>query len=134
MQSYPQIYKKSGTREILVTMNSSQFRNQMPYGCPGMNEYHARTYILHHFTYATALLRRITMYLTLPATCLMLTFRAMVEPLMRITQQCAAVIAQLLPVGMMMATAIYSNHLSDHLFLQLNFVHRLPEVRLLSIQ
>lgn len=98
-----------------------------------MNEYHARTYILHHFTYATALLRCITMYLTLPATCLMLTFRAMVEPLMRITQQCAAVIAQPLSVGMM-AMAIYSDHLSDHLFLQLNFVHRLPEVRLLSIQ
>lgn len=99
-----------------------------------MNEYHARTYIFHHLTYATALLGRITMYLTLPATCLMLTFRAMVEPLMRIDQQCAAVIAQLLSVGMMMAMAIYSDHLSDHLFLQLNFVHHLPEVRLHSIQ
>lgn len=99
-----------------------------------MNEYHARTYILHHFTYATALLRRITMYLTLPATCLMLTFRAMLEPLMRIAQQCAAVIAQFLSVAMMMATAIYSDHLSDHMFLQLNFVHYLPEVRLHSIQ
>ncbi len=99
-----------------------------------MNEYHARTEILHHHTYATALLRRITMYLTLPATCLMLTFRAMLEPLMRIAQQCAAVIAQFLSVAMMMATAIYSDHLSDHMFLQLNFVHYLPEVRLHSIQ
>lgn len=134
MQSYTQNYKNSGTCEILVSMNSSQLRNQMSYCRPGMNENHARTDILHHLTYATALLRCITMYLTLTATCLTLTFRAMVEPLMRITQQCAAVIAQLLLVTVMMAPAIYGDHLGDHTFFLFNSAHRQPEDPLPSIQ
>lgn len=88
-----------------------------------MNKNHARAHVAHHLSYFVPVDWRVAVDFALAAARFVHAFRAPVEALLRVVEQCATVVTQLVAMRRMMLVAIYGNHLADDLLFVRDSVH-----------
>lgn len=88
-----------------------------------MNKNHARAHIAHHLSYFVPVDWRVAVDFALAAARFAAAFRAPVEALLRVVEQSATVVTQLVAMRRMMLVAIYGNHLADDLLFVRYSVH-----------